>query len=151
MPYSPSPATTTSTPSNPTGTTSTTAVMMGLAGSLTPQVTGRVLLILSGDISNNTTADGVTVQLSYGTGTAPTNGAALTGTQIGGIVSFTALTGVLTVPFCVTALIIGLSVPSINSLGATTASTAYWLDAAVKAVTAGTASISNLDLVAIEL
>ena len=129
-----------STPSNPTGTTSLTAVMMGLAGSITLQGSGRVLLMLSGDLQNNTTADGATVQLSYGTGTAPTNGAALTGTQVGNTESFTALTGVLVVPFAQQAVVSGLTV-----------GTTYWLDAAVKAVTGGTASILNISLTAIEL
>ena len=129
-----------STPGNPTGTTSTTAVMMGLAGSIKLQGSGRILIVLSGDISNNTTADGVTSQLSYGTGAAPANGAALTGTQVGNIVSFTALTGVLTVPLAQQAIVSGLIV-----------GTTYWIDAAVKAVTGGTASILNLSLSVVEL
>lgn len=137
--------TTQATPSAPTGTTSTTAVMMGLAdglaaGSVTLQGSGRILIMLSGVMKNDTTADGVTVQLSYGTGTAPGNGDALTGTQVGAIVSFTALTGMLSSPFAVQAIVSGLTV-----------GTTYWLDAAVKAVTAGTATISLLSLSAIEL
>lgn len=129
-----------STPSNPTGTTSTTLVMMGLAGTITLQGSGRILLMLSGDCANDTTGSGIGVQLSYGTGTAPSNGGALAGTQVGGLVTFTALTGVTSVPFALQAIVSSLTV-----------GTAYWLDAAVKAVTAGTASISNLSLSAIEL
>mgnify|MGYP001590177998 FL=1 len=129
-----------STPADPTGTTSTTAVMMGLAGSLTALGSLRFLIMLSGDCSNNTTADGVDVQLSYGTGAAQANGGALAGTQIGGKVRFTALTGVLTVPFALQAVVSSL-----------TLGTAYWIDAAVNAVTAGTASISNLSLTVVEL
>lgn len=133
------------TPSNPTGTASATAVMMGLAdgvaaGSIKLQGSGRLLIMLSGDIKNDTTGDGATVQLSYGTGTAPANGAALAGTQVGNTESFTALTGVLVVPFSQQAVVSGLTV-----------GTTYWLDAAVKAVTGGTASILNLSLTAIEL
>ena len=129
-----------SQPTNPTGTTSTTAVMMGLAGSILLQGTGRLLVMLSGDVKNDTTADGVTVQLRYGTGVAPVNGAALTGTAIGNTEAFTALTGVTQVPFSQQAVVSGLTV-----------GTTYWLDAAVAAVTAGTASILNLSLTAIEL
>lgn len=129
-----------STPANPTGTTSTTAVMMGVAGSIKLQGAGRIILMISGNMSNATTGSGVTVQLSYGTGTAPTNGATLTGTQVGAIVSFTALTGVTIVPFAIQAIVSSLTV-----------GTTYWLDAAVKAVTSGTGAISNLSVSAIEL
>ena len=139
MPFYPLPSFQQSTPTNPTGTVSLTLVMMGLAGSITPRSTGRILIWLSGDCSNTTTGDGVGVQLSYGTGAAPANGGALAGTQVGGLVTFTALTGVLTVPVGLQAIVENLAV-----------NTAVWLDAAVKAVTAGTASISNLSLTALE-
>ena len=129
-----------SSPTNPTGTTSTTAVMMGVAGSIRMQGSKRILIMISGDISNDTTTDGVTARLSYGTGTAPVNGAALTGTQVGTAVSFTALTGVLTVPFAIQAIVSGL-----------TLGTLYWIDLAVAAVTGGTSSVSNLSVSVIEL
>ena len=129
-----------SSPGNPTGTTSATAVMMGLAGSIKLQGSGRILIMLSGDISNDTTADGATCRLRYGTGAAPANAAAATGTAVGNTVSFTALTGVLTVPFAQQVVVSGLTV-----------GTTYWVDAAVAAVTAGTASISNLSLSVVEL
>ncbi len=127
-------------PSDPTGTTDTTGKMMGLAGSITLNTSNKILLILSGDISTNTTADGAKVQLSYGTGSAPTNGAAITGTQCGSRPTFTGLTGVLTVPFSVQCIVTGLN-PGI----------AYWLDATEAAITGGTASVSNLSLSATEL
>lgn len=73
-----------SAPSNPTGTSSATAVMMGLAGAITPRFSGRVLLMISGAIFNAGIGQGATPQLSWGTGAAPTNGAALTGNQVGG-------------------------------------------------------------------
>ena len=129
-----------SSPADPTGTTSTTLVMMGLAGSIQLQGSGRILLMLSGECGSGTTANGTGVQLSYGTGTAPTNGAALTGTQVGGLPIFTSLTGVLRNNFALQAIVSGLTV-----------GTTYWLDAAVKAVTAGTSTITNLSLTAIEL
>ena len=139
MPFYPLPNWTQKTPSDPTGTTSTSLVMMGLAGSITPNSTGRIMIFLSGDCSNNTTADGVGVQISYGTGTAPSNGGSLAGTQIGGLVTFTALTGVLTVPFALNAAVQNLV------LG-----TAYWIDLALKAITANTASASNISITAFE-
>ncbi len=124
-----------SSPSNPTGTTSTTAVMMGLAGAFTPKSTGRVLIMLSGDIKNSTSTDGATVQLAYGTGAAPANAAAATGTTVGGKPAFVAAANNQTVPFSVQAVVSGL-----------TLGTAIWIDAQVAAVTGGTASIENLSL-----
>src|SRR6185312_4219907 len=66
-----------------TGTTSTTAKMMGLAGSITPNKSGTVLILISGTISNTKNANKSLVQLYTGTGTAPANGVAITGTARG--------------------------------------------------------------------
>lgn len=128
-----------SQPSNPTGTTDTTGKMMGLAGAITPTFSGNILFIVSGNIATSTTAKGAKVQLSYGTGTAPVNGAAITGTQCGNRPTFTGLTGVLSVPFSVQCVATGL-----------TLSTAYWLDVTLAAITGNTASISNLSVSAHE-
>src|SRR5438309_1082651 len=70
------------TPADPTGTTDTTGKMMGLAIAVTPLVTGRLKIFVSGSAANNTINDGAAVQIRYGTGTAPVNGAALTGTAV---------------------------------------------------------------------
>lgn len=133
-----------SSPANPTGTTDTTGKMMGLAGSITPSQTGRILLMLSGNISNSTAAagDGGKVQLRFGTGTAPTNGAALTGTTAGGQVSMLLerATASDPFPFALQAVITGLTI-----------GTAYWLDAALAAIAGGTAIITNLSLTAVEI
>lgn len=128
------------TPANPTGTTSTTLVMMGLAESFTPVFSTRMEISICGNIAQSTTADGAGVQLSYGTGTAPANAAAVTGTQVGSLTTMTFLTGVLLVPFSLTAIVTGL-----------TAGTAYWVDLALKAVTGGTASVTNLSVSVCEL
>ena len=78
-------ATAQSTPADPTGTTDTTGKMMGLAGAITPTYTGRLLIIVSGNLTNTTAAagDGAKAQIRYGTGSAPSNGDALTGTAVG--------------------------------------------------------------------
>ena len=67
---------------SPTGTASTTLKQMGLGSSLvlTPR-TGKVRLTLYGWLSCTSTANMVTA-VSYGTGTAPVNGAAQTGTLL---------------------------------------------------------------------
>jgi len=56
-------------------------VMMGLAISFTPLYSGRVKIIIAGEASNNTAGDGFLIYAAYGTGAAPANGAAATGTQ----------------------------------------------------------------------
>ncbi|HEY1301440.1 MAG TPA: hypothetical protein VGF07_13150 [Stellaceae bacterium] len=117
---------------NPAGTTQTTPRMMGLAGAITLKFTGRAWVTITGDVFNATAGDGATIQLSYGTGTAPANGGALAGTQIGARVNYIAASTAEKVPFSLTALVTGL----VNN-------TAYWLDAAVAAITGGTATIEN--------
>lgn len=129
-----------STPVDPTGTTSATYVMMGVAGAITPSLTGRVLLCINGNMVVGATTGVTTGQLSYGTGTAPVNGAAVAGTQIGSQQAFTGLTGALEAPFSMQALITGLTV-----------GTAYWLDLALKRAVAGTSSVAALNVSAIEV
>lgn len=131
--------TTLSTPLNPTGTVDTTGKMMGLAGAITPRVSGTVRVTMNGMLSNTAT-NGAKVQIRLGTGTAPTNGAALTGTVYGGQQSNSSIVGDLAVPFSVSALVTGLTV-----------GTAYWIDADVAAVTAGTGTISSVAIDAFEL
>jgi hypothetical protein len=136
---------------NPTGTSNTTGVMMGLGlaggdgthGGITTSAatSGLVMMTISGTIFNATAiADGAKVQLRFGTGTAPINTAALTGTTRGGNVQYIAPTTATKVPFCITALATGL-----------TASTAYWIDVGLAAITGGTATITDLSISAYEL
>lgn len=155
MAFSPLPAVLSVVPSNPSATTSASYVMQGLgvaganAATITPQSTGRVLVFAEGDMTGINTAT-VTVQLSFGTGAAPANAAAVTGTQVGSQPTLTPITGILTTPFTLFWLITGLSVPSVNSQGVTSAGTPVWLDIALKSST-GAASVSNLTITAIEI
>lgn len=129
-----------SSPSNPTGTTSAVGVMMGLAGSVTPNTSGQVMIIVSGDIANSNALGGCKVQIRYGTGTAPTNGASLVGTTLGGNVVLTSAIGANDAfPFSVQGVATGLTV-----------ATAYWIDIAVTATTAGTASPADISISAME-
>jgi NAD(P)-dependent dehydrogenase (short-subunit alcohol dehydrogenase family) len=84
-------------------------------------------------------AKGAIGQLTYGTGTAPVNGAANTGTQVGNyaITGATASTGY---PFAISAIVSGL-----------TPRTADWFDTNLAALTGGTASVQNLTCSALEL
>jgi hypothetical protein len=136
------PQTAQSSPTNPTGTTSATGVMMGLAGAITPRVTGKILVIISGNITNS--AENISsVQIRTGTGAAPTNGAALTGTARGGLVrnqvTATGSTATMISPFSIQAIVSGLTV-----------GTAVWLDTSLTA-SAGTATIANISITAFEL
>ena len=125
-------------PSNPTSTTSTTYVMMGLAGSITPKYTGSIYFQISGVISNSGTG-GTAAELYIGTGSAPANGAAYTGTQVGRATEISPTTGGGQYPFSIQGIATGLTV-----------GTAYWLDLALAAVS-GTASVINLSVTAFEI
>ena len=72
-------------PSNPTATASTTLVMMGLGSTCayTPAGSGKVLTGMSCIVNNLTGASNVNIGGRYGTGAAPANGDAVTGTRFG--------------------------------------------------------------------
>jgi hypothetical protein len=125
---------------DPTGTANTTGVMSGLAGIITPVASGKIFVTICGTMSNNNGAGGCAVVIRYGTGTAPANGVALTGTPLGGVAIRTAMTASTTVPFSLNAVITGL-----------TPGTAYWLDLHQQAIGAGAASLSNVAVCAFEL
>lgn len=142
-------AATQSASASPTAPTSTSAfTMQGLAATVTPIKTGNVLVVITGTVVSPTgtaAGNGVKVQLSYGTGTAPTNGAALTGTQTGAVVQYTNPTTVTAadvhIPFSATAVLTGL-----------TLGVAYWLDLAAEAVaTVSSMGVATLSTTAVEL
>lgn len=118
------------TPSGPGSTSVYT--MAGLAVSVTPKSTGRILVTVSGTIDNNADTggiDGMSFYIAYGTGTAPTNGAAATGTEVGQFMTVvpgdTVGTSSFLVPASRTVQITGLTV-----------GTAYWIDIAQIAINA---------------
>ncbi len=133
-------AATESHPGDPSGSASGTGLMMGLAGTITPATTGRVLLTATGTIGNSSnSAQGVT-QLRYGTGSAPANQAALTGTAVGIPIGSNLATGGEFVPFACEAIATGLA------LG-----TAYWIDLGLVAGSGvGTATVKSLTIRAVE-
>ena len=128
-----------STPANPTGTSSATQVMMGLAGSITPTKSGKVLIIISGALQNTGGATTNTVQIRYGTGTAPANGAAATGTTAGAALQSAPTNGSGPEAFSINAIVSGL-----------TLSTAHWIDVGL-AASAGTGSIRTISISAVEV
>lgn len=72
-------------PANPATTASTTLVMMGTGATVTytPTSSGKVLIVVTGGALTLTAIVAGTVGGRYGTGTAPANGAADTGTRFG--------------------------------------------------------------------
>jgi hypothetical protein len=156
MPYTPSPGVVQITAGGEAAITNASYRTWGLgsvsAYTLIPQITGRVLMIVTGDVVIGTAASTFTIQLRQGTASfpGPAHDAADTGNAIGGQVAGTLITGALTSPFALMAVVTGLSVPSINGLGVTSAATPCWFDVAVK-VSAGTIQLTNLDCTLIEL
>lgn len=129
-----------STPANPALTASLVGVMMGLAGAFTPIRTGSVLITVSGDVFNSIATDGATVQIRTGTGTAPANGVALTGTARGAQPGATSATAAAKTLFSITVIVTGL-----------TLGVAIWIDLALAAVTGGNASVENVTIAASEI
>lgn len=123
----------TTTVTAPTGTTSGTPVMMGLGATckITPVTSGRVRMGIRGALGNTAATITSNSQFKYGTGTAPANAAASTGTSVGGNIGVTSPAGASAVSaFAQEAVLSGLTV-----------GTQYWFDIAL-GVNAG-ASVMN--------
>lgn len=131
-------------PGNPAATASTTLVMMGLGGSckITPGSSGKILLGISGVAFTNTAAVNFTFGGRYGTGTAPVNGAAVSGTRWGGAADLTAKGGTA-----------GVGIPfGLTDLVTLTPATAYWFDIALlTSAGADTAVVNTLSFTAAEI
>jgi hypothetical protein len=134
-------------PTAPNSTASFT--MQGLSNGatvFTPKTSGNVQITVSGNVvtSDTTAGDGVTWQLTYGTGNGPSANAALTGTQVGGVqtaiipATVTAIDFIL--PFSKTIIVNGLTV-----------GTAYYVDLAAKALTATGTGFTNVDISVMEI
>jgi hypothetical protein len=111
--------------------------MMGLGVTITPVITGNLLMTITGSFSFST-ANTQSSRLRYGTGTAPVNGAAPVGTLVGSVTQGTAAAAGEQLPFTMIGVVTGLST-----------GTAYWIDAALWA-NAGTAQIFGVTVAAIE-
>jgi hypothetical protein len=110
-------------PANPAGTTSQSPsfVMAGLALAITPQVTGKLKILISGGAGTSTAAANVAIQGRYGTGTPPSNGGMSAGTAFGQTQTVRALAAATSwsSTFTVADIISGL-----------TPGTSYWVDLA---------------------
>lgn len=129
-------------PANQTGTSSATLVMLGVGTVcvFTPSYSTRVRVTFDLNFANNTAGSGLVAALAYGTGTAPANGVALTGTVVTsqrlGITS----TANESNPMSLNAIISGLS-----------PGTAYWLDLQFRPGNGHTVVITNLNCMANEV
>lgn len=125
----------------PAGTASTSFVMMGLGASGAVDIMAastRAVVTAAGQMSNSSNGGETFVTLNFGSGTAPANGAPNTGTVLTQPAHFIATSGGGSfVPFSLIGLATGL-----------VAGTSYWFDLAVRAQTAGTASVSNVQIMA---
>jgi hypothetical protein len=120
-------------PSTPTGNATSTFLMQGMGSSatITPNRSPNVWFGFCGYLSDTVLSDAVGLKLYYGTGTAPSNGAAVPGgaTQIGPEIVYDASANGSRVPFAIFGIGERL-----------TPGTAYWFDLAIAAF-GGTASI----------
>lgn len=117
--------------STPVGTLSATAVMMGLgtAITLTPSKLGKGRIKIWGYVNTLGTATPV-VTVRYGTGTAPANGVAVTGSAFSVASMKFDTTQASNIPFHIEDEVTALSL-----------ATAYWADLALIAGSAGVVSI----------
>jgi hypothetical protein len=125
------------TPANPAATASAVLVMAGLAIAFTPSSSGRVRVIITGKISNDTGGDGAEVQIAHGTGAAPVNGAAAAGVLIGNAAGpLISSANDQSNDIALVAVLTGLAI-----------GTARWFDLQFEAVTGGNATIRDLSYV----
>lgn len=121
----------TNNPSNPTGVAS--AKMLGAVTSFVPNASGNVLLQLKGDVSNTNSGVTSTMALRYGSGTAPVNGDAVTGTVLDTTRASTAAAGQLSsfpLEYYLTGLVVGST---------------YWVDISLTP-SANTSTAQNIRL-----
>lgn len=124
---------------SPTGTASATGVMMGIAATLTPLKNGKFKADISGYCHNTNAGGSVNIAMSYGTGAAPANGAAITGTQIGAVLTIQNSSASQNLGFCIAGIVTGV------------VGTTYWIDAAINNNGGGTVSLQKASLCAHEL
>ncbi len=130
----------------PTGNVSTTEKAMGLGlvsgFTITPQVTGNVVVWIGGTALNSTAAgDGTTITGRYGTGTAPSNAATSgLGTAFGTPQRFVASTTAGQQGFIVMGRITGLAL-----------NVAVWFDLSLLAITAGGSSVKDVQIIVFEI
>jgi hypothetical protein len=128
-------------PGNLTGTASATPTMQGIGATchITPVYSSRVNFSVLATGVNGTALNNAVVKLFFGTGTAPVNGAAVTGTAIGNTRTATVAANGGSQSTAVGGIATGL-----------TPGTAYWFDPSLASST-GTATLTGIDCSAFEI
>jgi hypothetical protein len=111
---------------------------MGIDGSITPATSGKVLLIISGEINNFGGNGAATTQISYGTGTPPANGDPATGIATGN--SIQVISENADVPFTTNVVLTGLTI-----------GTTYWIDLQLEANNGEQAVVAAISISAMEM
>lgn len=126
-------------PANPAGTAA--AAMMGLGSTIkfTPVSTGNIWIYMSAALTNNTAGDTAAAIGRFGTGAAPANGAAPTGTIITGF-NLQGVNGTQPAPVSTAVKLTGL-----------TLNTQIWVDLQLQGVPAGTASVGTINCTIMEV
>lgn len=117
--------------SNKTGTT--TFNLLGDGVTLTPTVTGRASITVSGYTTQSTAASGGAVQIRQITGGCPGNAAAVTGTALGSNIKMTHSATTTKVPFSITVQTTGLTINQ-----------KYCFELSQQAITSGTFTVFNV-------
>ncbi len=109
--------------------------MVGLGDTISPGYSGKVLIIVTGNMYNSSTGSG-TVQLHYGTTTPPPSASASpTGTAVGTLVSETSQNYYNHWFFSTSALVEGLTINPSNPI---------WIDLEVSATSGTTTTVNNI-------
>lgn len=127
---------------NPASMTGAVPAMMGLAGSISPMKTGKVLVVISGEYTSDTTAVDTILGLRMGTGAAPGNGDAATGTAMQTNTRI-ASSAVARIPFSINCVVsIAPGTPAIPI--------PYWIDLCILNNAASTVQLFGVSISAIE-
>jgi len=128
------------TPADPTAITNAAASHLGIGSTVTvtPASTGRLLVTACGTADSTSSAT-ETFQIRYGTGTAPANAAAVTGTAVGPSPTAVQNNAGQQMPICITAVITGATV-----------GTAHWIDLTI-ATSAGAGTLNTISVSVVEV
>ena len=117
--------------SNKTGTASYN--MLGDGVTLTPIITGRASITVSGYAMQDTSSSGGAIQIRQITGGCPSNGNAVTGTALGSNIKTTMISSTFKIPFSITVQTTGLSINQ-----------KYCFELSQQSITSGTFTVFNV-------
>jgi hypothetical protein len=121
------------------GSSTTNFIMAGIGLQITPKANGNLLAIFCAYLTATaTTANvGCILQIAWGTGSAPANGAAATGTVVGSSIEFTVGTTLTALADLRQPIALQSTIPNL-AVGVN-----YWVDIQIKAVTTVSVSVVN--------